>query len=48
MVYQEGSAALLECNLKCVSESNPMLTCLQTKWPSIEVHWIMGSNPSLN
>ncbi|XP_075222569.1 ubiquitin carboxyl-terminal hydrolase MINDY-3 homolog [Lycorma delicatula] len=48
VVYQEGSAVLLECNMKCVMESNPMLTCLQTKWPSIEVHWVLGSTPSLN
>uniref|UniRef100_A0A1B6DPN6 Ubiquitin carboxyl-terminal hydrolase MINDY n=1 Tax=Clastoptera arizonana TaxID=38151 RepID=A0A1B6DPN6_9HEMI len=48
VVYQEGSAVLLECNMKCVSDSNPMLTCLQTKWPSIEVHWTSGVTPSLN
>jgi hypothetical protein len=27
--------------------SNPMLTCLQTKWPNIEVNW-MDRTPSLN
>lgn len=48
VVYQEGSAVLLECNMKCVSDSNPMLTCLQTKWPSIEVQWLNGFTPSLN
>ncbi|XP_046672888.1 ubiquitin carboxyl-terminal hydrolase MINDY-3 homolog isoform X3 [Homalodisca vitripennis] len=30
VVYQEGSAVLLECNMKCVLDSNPMLTCLHT------------------
>ncbi|XP_054268276.1 ubiquitin carboxyl-terminal hydrolase MINDY-3 homolog [Macrosteles quadrilineatus] len=48
VVYQEGSAVLLECNMKCVLDSNPMLTCLQTKWPSIEVRWLSGATPSLN
>uniref|UniRef100_A0A1B6M376 Ubiquitin carboxyl-terminal hydrolase MINDY n=2 Tax=Graphocephala atropunctata TaxID=36148 RepID=A0A1B6M376_9HEMI len=48
VVYQEGSAVLLECNMKCVLDSNPMLTCLQTKWPSIEVRWHSALTPSLN
>ncbi|XP_022185626.1 ubiquitin carboxyl-terminal hydrolase MINDY-3 homolog [Nilaparvata lugens] len=48
VMYQEGNAVLLECNMKCVLESNPMLTCLQTKWPSIEVQWTLGTTPSLN
>lgn len=41
-------AVLLECELKSVCESNPMLTCLQTKWPSIEVNWLNLKIPSLN
>ncbi|XP_066996523.2 ubiquitin carboxyl-terminal hydrolase MINDY-3 homolog [Anabrus simplex] len=48
VTYQEGQAVLLECDLQCVMESNPMLTCLQTKWPNIEVQWIRGITPSLN
>jgi hypothetical protein len=48
VVYQEGNAVLLECDMKCVLESNPMLTCLQTKWPNIEVQWLSGVTPSLN
>ena len=48
VVYQEGNAVLLECDMKCVIESNPMLTCLQTKWPNVEVQWLSGVTPSLN
>lgn len=48
VVYQEGNAVLLECDMKCVLESNPMLTCLQTKWPNIELLWLSGVTPSLN
>lgn len=48
VVYQEGNAVLLECDVKCVLESNPMLTCLQTKWPNVEVQWLSGITPSLN
>ncbi|KAG8225061.1 hypothetical protein J437_LFUL000039 [Ladona fulva] len=46
--YCEGNAVLLECDVKCILESNSMLTCLQTKWPSIEVQWKGGITPSLN
>lgn len=48
VVYQEANAVLLECDMKCVLESNAMLTCLQTKWPNIEVQWLSGITPSLN
>ncbi|XP_046388010.1 ubiquitin carboxyl-terminal hydrolase MINDY-3 homolog [Ischnura elegans] len=46
--YWEGNAVLLECDVSCILESNSMLTCLQTKWPSIEVQWKGGLTPSLN
>ncbi|XP_049953550.1 ubiquitin carboxyl-terminal hydrolase MINDY-3 homolog [Schistocerca serialis cubense] len=46
--YQEGHAVLLECDIRCVLESNPMLTCLQTKWQNIEIQWQQGVTPSLN
>ncbi|XP_071439579.1 ubiquitin carboxyl-terminal hydrolase MINDY-3 homolog [Hetaerina americana] len=46
--YWEGNAVLLECDVNCILESNSMLTCLQTKWPSIEVQWNGGLTPSLN
>lgn len=48
--YNEGSAVLLESDLgagQMVSCSNPMLMCLQTKWPLIEVNWC-ARTPSLN
>ncbi|XP_068083950.1 ubiquitin carboxyl-terminal hydrolase MINDY-3 homolog [Anabrus simplex] len=48
VMYQEGQAVLLECDLDCVMDSDPMLTCLQTKWPNIEVQWIREITPSLN
>lgn len=46
--YYKGSAILLESDLKSVCVSNPMLTCLQTKWPSIEINWHDMRIPSLN
>ncbi|GBP77395.1 Ubiquitin carboxyl-terminal hydrolase MINDY-3 homolog [Eumeta japonica] len=47
VVFRTGRAALLECPLRAAS-SDPMLTCLQTKWPSIDVVWDDGHSPSLN
>uniref|UniRef100_A0A6M2DD93 Ubiquitin carboxyl-terminal hydrolase MINDY n=1 Tax=Xenopsylla cheopis TaxID=163159 RepID=A0A6M2DD93_XENCH len=47
VTYQRGTAVLLECDLKSVCPSNTMLTCLQTKWPNIEINWL-GRIPSLN
>lgn len=48
--YNKGSAILLESDLKSMCNlSNPMLTCLQTKWPTIEVNWVNSNRtPSLN
>ncbi|XP_063225112.1 ubiquitin carboxyl-terminal hydrolase MINDY-3 homolog [Bacillus rossius redtenbacheri] len=48
VVYREGSAVLLETDVLSVLSSDAMLTCLQTKWPSIEVQWLSGGPPSLN
>ncbi|XP_033325335.1 ubiquitin carboxyl-terminal hydrolase MINDY-3 homolog isoform X2 [Megalopta genalis] len=48
VIYRKGQAVLLECTIKGILESNPMLTVLQTKWPRIEVQWDIGQNPSLN
>lgn len=48
VIYHHGSAILLESDLRSVSISNPMLTCLQTKWPNIEVNWDDSRMPSLN
>lgn len=48
IIYRTGEAVLLECTVKCILDSNPMLTVLQTKWPSIEVQWNTNTTPSLN
>lgn len=48
VTYHIGSAILLEGDIKSVCDSNPMLTCLQTKWPTIEVTWCDNVTPSLN
>lgn len=46
--FNKGSAILLESDLKMCNLSNAMLTCLQTKWPNIEVNWHDMRTPSLN
>lgn len=47
--YNSGAAILLESDLRVmVSNSNPMLMCLQTKWPNIDVNWNDSRTPSLN
>ncbi|KAI5713140.1 ubiquitin carboxyl-terminal hydrolase MINDY-3 homolog [Diaphorina citri] len=48
VMYRMAHCVLLECNINCLLETNPMLTCLQTKWPSIELSWVHGVTPSLN
>ncbi|KAF4524530.1 hypothetical protein B566_EDAN002802 [Ephemera danica] len=49
VAYVEGQAVMLESLVgPSILESNPMLTCLQTKWPNIEVQWLSASIPSLN
>lgn len=47
VAYRTGRAALLECPMRAAS-TDQMLTCLQTKWPSIDVVWDEGQSPSLN
>ncbi|XP_055586045.1 ubiquitin carboxyl-terminal hydrolase MINDY-3 homolog [Uranotaenia lowii] len=46
--YNKGHAILLESDVRMCNPSDPMLTCLQTKWPNIEVNWIDLRTPSLN
>lgn len=46
--YHKGEAVILETQVKSLLDSNPMLTCLQTKWPSIDVQWTNGETPSIN
>ncbi|CAH4035206.1 unnamed protein product [Pieris brassicae] len=47
VVFRTGRAALLECPMRAAT-TDPMLTCLQTKWPSIDIVWDDGHSPSLN
>ncbi|XP_044741181.1 ubiquitin carboxyl-terminal hydrolase MINDY-3 [Chrysoperla carnea] len=48
--YIKGHAVLLECDIKAGSEVDQVLTCLQTKWPNVEIQWETPNNkpPSLN
>lgn len=50
--YNRAYAVLLESDLKAmVRPDDPMLTCLQTKWPTIELTWTLPNgklSPSLN
>lgn len=50
--YNRGYAVLLESDLKAmVRPGDQMLTCLQTKWPTIELTWTLAhgkQSPSLN
>jgi ubiquitin carboxyl-terminal hydrolase MINDY-3/4 len=47
--YSCGKAILLESHTTDMyCQSNSMLTCLQTKWPNIEVNWNQDRIPSLN
>ncbi|XP_058443531.1 ubiquitin carboxyl-terminal hydrolase MINDY-3 homolog [Malaya genurostris] len=46
--YSKGHAILLESDVRMCNPSDPMLTCLQTKWPNIEVNWNDSRTPSLN
>jgi len=46
--YNEGNAIILESDVRCLSDDNMLLTCLQTKWPNIDVQWIGGGTPSIN
>ncbi|XP_055530438.1 ubiquitin carboxyl-terminal hydrolase MINDY-3 homolog [Wyeomyia smithii] len=46
--FNKGHAILLESDVRMCNPSDPMLTCLQTKWPNIEVNWNDSRTPSLN
>uniref|UniRef100_A0A182P181 Ubiquitin carboxyl-terminal hydrolase MINDY n=1 Tax=Anopheles epiroticus TaxID=199890 RepID=A0A182P181_9DIPT len=46
--YSRGQAVLLESDVRMCNPSDSMLTCLQTKWPNIEVNWAGNRTPSLN
>lgn len=47
--YSCGKAILLESHIYDMSnQSNSLLTCLQTKWPNIEINWNQQRVPSIN
>lgn len=48
VVYRKGSAILLESDIMSVSENDHLLTCLQTRWPNIDIRWDLSILPSLN
>uniref|UniRef100_A0A182IXL8 Ubiquitin carboxyl-terminal hydrolase MINDY n=1 Tax=Anopheles atroparvus TaxID=41427 RepID=A0A182IXL8_ANOAO len=48
VLYNRGHAVLLESDMRMYNSSDPMLTCLQTKWHNIEVNWNGDRTPSLN
>lgn len=46
--FSQGKAILLESHIADMcSQSNVILTCLQTKWPNIDITWT-SRVPSLN
>jgi len=48
VVYQEGKAMLMDFEVRLYSGNTPILTCLQTKWPGLEIEWAAKTVPSLN
>lgn len=48
VTYHKGNAILLETDIRSVPENTNILTCLQTKWPSLDVEWSNGYTPSLD
>jgi ubiquitin carboxyl-terminal hydrolase MINDY-3/4 len=48
--YSVGKAILLESHIMDMmcNQSNALLTCLQTKWPNIEINWNQQRVPSIN
>ncbi|XP_050436276.1 ubiquitin carboxyl-terminal hydrolase MINDY-3 homolog [Adelges cooleyi] len=48
VTYIEGNAVIQESDVICIVEDNILQSCLQTKWPSIEIQWKGGVTPSIN
>lgn len=48
VTYIEGNAIIQETDVICISEDVNLQSCLQTKWPNIEVQWKEGVIPSIN
>lgn len=48
VTYIEGNAVIQESDVICIVEDNNLQSCLQTKWPYIEIQWKEGVTPSIN
>jgi len=48
VTYNEGNAIIQESDVICIAEDNNLQSCLQSKWPYIEIQWKGGITPSLN
>ncbi|XP_025411285.1 ubiquitin carboxyl-terminal hydrolase MINDY-3 isoform X2 [Sipha flava] len=48
VTYIEGNAIIQESDVICIVEDNNLQSCLQSKWPYIEVQWKGGVTPSIN
>ncbi|XP_071811493.1 ubiquitin carboxyl-terminal hydrolase MINDY-3-like isoform X2 [Apostichopus japonicus] len=47
--FTEGKASIPDpTDLTVLSEPTPVLSCLRTKWPTIDVRWVNDGEPSLN
>lgn len=48
VTFIEGNAVIQESDVICIAEDNHLQSCLQTKWPFIEIQWKEGVTPSIN
>ncbi|XP_064647903.1 ubiquitin carboxyl-terminal hydrolase MINDY-3-like [Lineus longissimus] len=47
--YLEGTAKIADIqDIVVTTDITPILTCLQTKWPTVELHWKDNIVPSMN
>jgi hypothetical protein len=47
--YLEGTAKIADIqDIVVTTDITPILTCLQTKWPTVELHWKNNVVPSMN
>jgi hypothetical protein len=47
-MYQQGHAEIVDGDIQMIHDSSPVLLCMQTKWPGLDVNWLAGRAPSLN
>lgn len=48
VTYIAGNAIIQESDVICISEDNNLQSCLQTKWPLIDIQWEGKVLPSIN